>query len=138
VLNNVGQGLNLYALESQAYSMKLITQRGNSEGISINSVSQGILDLKLLALPETVPDKFRTTLLFSVTNNMTKDNMLLNIKPQMATPQTTGTGSQTLTSAVTPSEQSSLGKGDTAYFTWVYEISCFYHYHPSNYQDMVH
>jgi len=45
------------------------------------------------------------------------------VKPQMAIPQTTGTGSENLISAVTPSEQSSLGKGDTAYFTWVYEIS---------------
>ncbi|MBI5860494.1 MAG: LamG domain-containing protein [Nitrosarchaeum sp.] len=78
VITNIGQDVNLYALDSQAYSMKLITQRGNGKEISINSPNQERLDLKLIALPETVPDKFRTTLLLTVTNNMTNQNTLLN------------------------------------------------------------
>ena len=122
-LTNIGQELNLYALESQAYSVKLITQRGLGKEFSINSPSQEILDLKLTALPETVPDGFRTTLLLAVTNNMTKDNMLLNVKPIMGLPQTTGDATYTLISDINPTQKSALGKGDTAYFTWTYEIS---------------
>lgn len=123
VLNNIGKDLNLYALESQAYSMKLITQRGNSEGISINSVSQGPVDLKFFALPSTVSDKFHTTLLLIVTNNMTKNNMLLNLKPEIVNIQKTATAQETLVSPVTPNEHESLAKGDTAYFSWTYQIS---------------
>lgn len=123
VLSNIGQDISLYALDSQAYSMKLVTQRGNSKEISINSPNQENLDLRLIALPETVPDQFRTTLLLTITNNMTNQNTLLNIKPIMNTPQITGTASETLVTPMTPNEISNLRKGDVASFIWVYEIS---------------
>ena len=122
-ITNVGQGLDLQALESQAYSIKLVTQRGNSEEFSVNSPSEENLDLKLLALPETVSDGFRTTLLLTVTNNMTKNSILVNVKPIMLPPQTTGTATFTLISDMNPSQKTTLSKGDSAYFTWVYEIS---------------
>jgi len=122
-LANIGQGINLQALESQAYSIKLITHRGTGEEFLINAPNEEFLDLKLTALPETVPDGFRTTLLFSVTNNMTKNNMLLNIKPLIQTPQVTGTASYTLISSMSPIQKPTLGAGDTAYFTTTYEIS---------------
>jgi hypothetical protein len=123
IMTNIGQDAELYALDSQAYSMKLITQRGNSKEISINSPNQEKLDLKLIALPETVPDKFRTTLLFTVTNNMTNQNTLLNIKPIMETPQNTGTATETLITSTSPNQISNLRKGDSATFIWIYEIS---------------
>ena len=122
-LTNIGQELNLQALESQAYSIKLVTQRGTAKDFSLNSPNQEMLDLRLVALPETVPDGFRTTLLLTVTNNMTSDNMLLNIKPIMQTPQATGDATYTLISDITPSKKPILERGDSAYFTWVYEIS---------------
>lgn len=123
VIANIGQDTSLYALDSQAYSMKLITQRGNSKEISVNSPNQEKLDLKLIALPETVPDKFRTTLLLTVTNNMTNQNTLLNIKPIMGIPQVTGSAVETLIAPMTPNQISNLRKGDVASFVWVYEIS---------------
>ena len=122
-LTNIGQELNLQALESQAYSVKLITQRGTGKEFSLNSPNQEILDLKLIALPETVPDGFRTTLLLTVTNNMTTNNMLLNVKPVMQTPQTIGSATYTLISNMNPTQKSTLDRGDSAYFTWTYEIS---------------
>lgn len=122
-LSNIGQELDLYALESEAYSIKLVTQRGVGKEFSLNSPNQEILDLKLIALPETVPDGFRTTLLLTVTNNMTTSNTLLNVKPIMSTPQTTGSATYTLISDVNPIQKSTLDKGDSAYFTWTYEIS---------------
>ena len=123
IISNVGQGLNLQALESQAYSIKIVTQRGLGQEFSINSPSEEVLDLKLIALPETIPDGFRTTLLFTVTNNMTKNTTLLNIKPMMQAPQTSGTAAYTLISDINPTQISTLSRGDTASFTWTYEIS---------------
>jgi len=122
-ITNIGQGINLQALESQAYTIKIVTQRGVGKEFSVNSPSEEPLDLKLLALPETVSDGFRTTLLLTVTNNMTKSNTLLNIKPIMQAPVTTGTGDFTLISDIDPNQISTLSKGDTAYFTWTYKIS---------------
>ncbi|MCV0430033.1 LamG domain-containing protein [Nitrosopumilus sp.] len=120
---NIGQELELQALESQAYSIKIVTQRGLGKEFTINSPNEEVIDLKLMSLPETVSDGFRTTLLLAVTNNMTKSDTLLNIKPTMKTPQTTGTGDFTLISDMDPNQISTLSKGDTAYFTWTYEIS---------------
>ncbi len=123
IITNIGQDTSLYALDSQAYSIKLITQRGNSKEISINSPNQERLDLRLIALPETIPDKFRTTLLLTVTNNMTNQNTLLNIKPIMNTPEGTGTMVETLITPMFPNQISNLRQGDTANFVWIYEIS---------------
>lgn len=122
-IKNIGQDIELQALDTQAYSIKILTQRGIGKEFSLNSPSEEPLDLKLLALPETVSDGFRTTLLLTVTNNMTKSNSLLNIKPIMEAPQITGTSSYTLISDMNPSQISTLAKGDTANFTWTYEIS---------------
>lgn len=123
ILKNVGQDTDLFAVDTQAYNMKLVTQRGNNKEFSINSPSQQPIDIKLIALPQTVSDGFITTLLMTVTNNMTNNNILLNIAPLMLTPQTTGTASYQLISNMNPSQIDSLAKGDTAYFTWTYEIS---------------
>ncbi len=121
-ITNVGQDIPLYAVGTQAYSMKLVTQRGNSEDFSINSPSDQPIDIKLIALPQTVSDGF-LTMLMTVTNNMTNNNVLLNIVPKLDLPQTTGTASYTLISDADPSQYDILAKGDTAYFTWSYEIS---------------
>ena len=122
-ITNIGQDIPLYAVDNQAYSMKLVTQRGNSKDFSINSPSDQPIDIKLIALPQTVSDGFLTTLLMTVTNNMTNNNVLLNIVPQLSTPQTTGTASYVLISNADPAKYGTLAKGDTVYFTWTYEIS---------------
>lgn len=123
ILTNVGADIPLYIVDTQGYSLKLITQRGNSEDFSINSPNQEPIDIKLIALPQTVSDGFLTTLLMTVTNNMTNNNVLLNIAPILQTPQTTGTASYNLISNADPTQIDTLAKGDTAYFTWTYEIS---------------
>ena len=122
-ITNIGQDIPLYAVDNQAYSMKLVTQRGNSKDFSIKSPSDQPIDIKLIALPQTVSDGFLTTLLMTVTNNMTNNNVLLNIVPQLSTPQTTGTASYVLISNADPAKYGALAKGDTVYFTWTYEIS---------------
>ncbi|MCV0392278.1 MAG: LamG domain-containing protein [Nitrosopumilus sp.] len=123
ILTNVGQDVGLFALDTQAYDLKFVTERGNSKEFSVNAPGQQPLDIRLIALPQTVSDGFLTTLLMTVTNNMTNNNILLNLAPEMQTIQTTGTASYELISNVTPLQISSLAKGNTEYFTWTYKIS---------------
>jgi len=54
VLNNVGQNLNLYALESQSYSLRLVTERGNLFNIGLSSPQGKALEMNLFSAPRSV------------------------------------------------------------------------------------
>ena len=54
VLNNVGQNLNLYALESQSYTLRLVTERGNTFNVQISSPQDKALEMNLFTFPRSV------------------------------------------------------------------------------------
>ncbi len=120
-LTNIGQSLSLKALTSQGYDINLVTARGNTKEFFVNSVSQQPVSLQLFALPDTGPYNFNTTLLFAITNNMSNNNVLSNILPNM-TVTPTGT-TATLISGPSPASYPLLPNGDVAYFQWKYKIS---------------
>ncbi len=123
-VTNVGQNIGLTALNTQSYYMKLVTERGSEETVLINSASQQPLDLQFHALPEIMPDGFKTTLLLSVTNNMSSQDVLLNIKP-VDPPTIVPNDVNTIVTKITgpiPIEYPSLKSGDTAVFKWTYQI----------------
>lgn len=130
VATNIGQNIALTALSTKSYEIKLATERGNSEEALINSPSQEPLYLQLHALPEAVSTEFTTTILLTVTNNMSNNNMLLNVAPDLTdgtnsisvTPTCASTCSATWKSGPTPSSYPSLKYGDTATFKWIYEV----------------
>jgi len=123
--SNIGQNIALIALDTQAYDMKLVTERGNVKRFSVNSVGTQPLYMQLHAMPDTLPTEFASTLLLEVVNNTTNNVVLYNIKPYI-----TENSAQTETLTVTPiigptpvpSEYESLAKGDTAYFKWSYKL----------------
>ena len=124
VVTNIGQSIPLTAVSTKAYELKLVTERGNAEEFSINSPSQK-LDLQLHTLPESVSTEFTTTLLFQVTNNMSNNNLLLDLKPNDPPGVSTRcatTCSATLISGPIPTSYPSLKYGDTATFKWIYDI----------------
>ena len=130
VATNIGQNIDLYVLDTQAYEVKLTTERGSAEEFSINSPSQEPLYMKLFTLPEAMPSDFTTTVLFQVTNNMSNNNMLINIAPNPNDGQdsigiTPACTSCTVTrmSGPDPPSYPSLKVGDTATFAWVYKIT---------------
>ena len=120
-LNKIGQDLQLTALSTQGYSIKLVTERGNAKEFLVNSASQEPVYLQLFVVPEEVPSGFTTTLLFAVTNNMSNNGALTNLKPKITvTPQG---ASATYVSGPEPTAYQLLERGDTAYYKWSYRIS---------------
>src|SRR3990172_8585663 len=120
VASNVGQGIDLYTMDTQGYEIKLTTERGNAVAFSINSPTQESLGMQLVSTPDTIPTDFTTSIIYQVTNNMANNNMLLNLQPQLST---SGTADPTQISGPTPASYPSLARGDTATFVWVYKLT---------------
>jgi hypothetical protein len=120
-LSKIGQTLPLYAKPTQAYGLTLVTDRGSSQVALVNSASVKPLMMQLLVLPDTVPSGFDTTVLFTVTNNMTNNGGLSNLQPNLSVSQPFGATATLIGPA--PTAYPFLAQGDTAYFEWVYLIS---------------
>jgi len=76
-ITNVGQNIDLVSLSTQSYLMKLVTERGSSQILILNSVGEESLYLKLHAAPTVVATDFTTTLTLEVINTGT--SQLLNL-----------------------------------------------------------
>jgi len=120
---NIGQNIGLTALDTQSYVMKLVTERGNTQKIFVNSVGTESIYLSLNASPIEVPTAFSTTLTLEVINTGT--NKLINLQPYMDAPVQNCVEScaDTLTSGPTPAQFDSLDPGDIAIFRWVYKLN---------------
>ena len=77
-ITNVGQNIDLVSLSTQSYFMKLVTERGSSQKLFLNSVGEESLYLKLHAAPTVVATGFTTTLILEVINTGT--SQLLNLQ----------------------------------------------------------
>jgi len=119
-VSNIGQGVGLTAVDSNSYKIKLVTERGNGKEFTVNSASEQPINVQVSASPTTVLDQFTTTVILSVTNNMTNNNVMMNVKPNLSL----GAGSATVTkiSGPIPSSYDSLMSGDTATFKYVYRM----------------
>jgi hypothetical protein len=120
-ITDIGQNIQLTALTTKAYHIKLVTERGNTQEFSVNSANSQPLYLQLFALPETVSTGFTTTLLLAVTNNMSDNGVLTNLKPVITVSSING-GTATTTSPDPPAYPV-LQKGDTAYFQKSFTVS---------------
>ncbi len=120
-VTNVGQNIGLTALDTQSYQMKLVSERGNSENISLNSVNNDSVYLNLRATPTVVPTGFSSTLVLEVINIGT--SKLVNLQAEMdSVGKSCGSCSYGLVSAVSPASYASLDPGDIATFEWVYTL----------------
>ncbi len=121
-ITNVGQNIDLVSLSTQSYLMKLVTERGSSQILILNSVGEESLYLKLHAAPTVVATDFTTTLILEVINTGT--SKLLNLQAEMdsVTPSC-GTSCATPVSGPDPTTFSSLDLGDVATFEWVYSLT---------------
>jgi len=124
VLYNIGQNLNLYALESQSYSLRLVTERGNLFNVQVSSPQDKALEMNLFSTPRSVITIQNVTIWFGVTNNQTDGSILQLITPQIEDPpDTTGSASATYIEGPIPTTKQSLTYGDTAFFKWIYEVN---------------
>jgi len=124
VVTNIGQSIPLTALSTKGYEVKLVTERGTFEEFSINSPNQRLY-LQLHTVPESVSTEFTTTVLLQVTNNMSNNNILLDVRPNtlsISYPVCATTCSANYVSGPDPTSYPTLRYGDTATFKWIYEL----------------
>ena len=120
-VGGIGQTLSLYALDTQAYEISLVTDRGNTATYSFNSVPDQAISINLHAAPENVASGFSTTLFMTVTNDLPNDVTLLNVTPE--TLSTSGSASVSCDSSPTPSSHPSLKSGESVIFKWACTLS---------------
>jgi len=121
-VKNIGQNLGLTALNTQSYQMKVVTERGNTQSMFINSVGSESLYLNLRVTPTIIPTSFSSTVVLEVINTGTEN--LLNLQPEMDSVVTSCTVScsATLVSGPTPATFDTLESGNIAIFEWVYTV----------------
>jgi len=120
----IGQSCTtLTAKDTKSYQLKLVTERGNTREISINSVGNEQLYIELLGIPSTVPTTFTSTLLLQVINNGT--NQLVNLRPEIDSVDVTGCNSCTAdyVSGPKPTSLDSLAPGDFGTFEYIYKFT---------------
>ena len=120
----VGQNLELHALESQSYDLRLVTERGNLFNVQITSPQDEALEMNLFSSPKSTLTGQNVTLWFGVTNNSTDGSVLQLITPQIEDPpDVTGGATATHKEGPIPSSKESLSPGDTAFFKWIYSVT---------------
>jgi len=108
---------------TKGYNLKMITSRGGSQIFSINSASVEPLFLNLVAIPKTVSTTFAATLLFTVVNNMSNNNILYNLTPQIEVSSDTGLALAEYISGPKPASFPVLAPGDIASFEYSYNVA---------------
>ena len=107
---------------TKGYNVKLITSRGETKTFYLNSANQEPLDIQIVAIPESVPTTFSTTVIMTVVNNMSNNNVLVNLTPNDPI-VTCNTTTCAKTDGPNPSSYDSLEPGDVAIFRWVYQLT---------------
>ena len=122
-VTNIGQNIDLTALSTQSYLMKFVTSRGSAESFNVNSVTGQPLYLQLHTIPNVVSTGFPVSLVFAVTNNMSNNNILFNLTPNLDVSSPQGSSAFNYVSGPIPTEYPFLAPGDVAIFEYVYSIS---------------
>lgn len=104
---------------TKGYNLKVVSSRGEVKSIYVNSANQEKLDIQLIAIPDHIPTDFIATILMTVVNNSTNNNILANLTPSTLT---CGTGC-TVESGPIPTSYDSLESGDIAIFRWTVKLS---------------
>ncbi len=122
LLVNIGQSSPVGANAANAYNLKLVTSRGNTMQFTLGSPGVKPLFTQLMILPNYVKTLNNVTIIYYVTNNMTSNNLLTNLKPTLSC---TAYGSNTLAQKYgpLPAQYSYLQNGGTAIFKWVYLVT---------------
>ncbi len=107
---------------TKGYNMKVVSSRV-VESFYVNSATQGNLIMDMRSVPKYVPSSFTTTLLYSVVNNMSNNNILYNITPEMTETTLSGTDVFAQLSGPTLASYPVLAPGDIAVFEYVYTMT---------------
>ncbi len=119
-VSDIGQGTGLVAMDSESYSLKLVTSRGNTLSTQLVSAANQPLDMKLYVTPSSPVSTSDVTLLYTVRNNLTAGKLIQTLTPILAPP--VGAATANPVSGPTPASYDSLAPGEMAFFEWTYNI----------------
>ena len=122
-VTNIGQNIDLTALNTQSYMMKFVTSRGGAESFNVNSVTEQPLYMQLHTIPNVIPTGFPVSLVFAVANNMSNNNILFNLAPNLDVSSPQGPSAFEYVSGPIPAQYPFLAPGDLAIFEYVYTVS---------------
>ena len=121
IITNIGQGTGLISNDTQSYSLKLLTSRGNAELVTTIAVGgsafgSGALEMNLIATTKNPMDSQNVTMIYSVKNNLTA-GAIQSIVPSFESPvDAQGSAAATLQGSIDPPSVQSLQPGDVALF----------------------
>jgi len=123
---DIGQGTGLISVDSQSYSLKLLTSRGNAEQVStvaVGAAGTGALEMNLIATTKNPMDNQNVTLIYSVKNNLTS-GVVQSIVPSFESPvDAQGSATATLQGSIDPPSVQTLQLGDIALFEAHYLVT---------------
>ena len=114
-------------VDTTGYTIKIISNRGNSQTSFINSVGDSSLYLTSNLYPPVVSTEFDTTVAMTVVNNSTIGAPILNLTPSpLPIVDTTACApdcSATYVSGPSPASFPNLHPGESVTFSWVYTVA---------------
>jgi len=84
-VSNIGQGTGLVAMDSESYSVKLVSSRGNTVSTQLVSAANQPLEMTLFTTPSSPLSDQVVTLLYTVKNNLTNGAIIQSLTPLMST-----------------------------------------------------
>lgn len=121
LITNIGQSSSVNVNTANSYNLKLVTSRGNSLQFTMGSTNSKPLFMQLTMIPNNPITKKNVTMIYMVINNMSSNNALVNLQPNV--PSCLGTPTFTLKSGPLPSQFPTLPAGGMAIFKWVYNAT---------------
>ncbi len=123
---NVGQGIPLSIKDNVKYSVRLVTESGNTVSTTLAPLSSVALPMALYVIPPTFTPGENVTVLYTVTNNMTDSQLTGPIDLKLRyTVDCSPLGTETcnvIKHVQPPSNVTTIAKGSTALFKWVFEV----------------
>lgn len=124
-LKDVGQGIALIVKDDTEYSIRLITESGNTVTTSLTPLSTVAFPMQLYLIPPTPTPGENITALFAVTNNLTDSELAgdVDLKLYYSLPCTPSPETCYVDKHVEPASNiTTIAKGNTALFKWVFEV----------------
>lgn len=116
ILTNIGQNIPAYINSANSYNIKLVTSRGNTQQLTVNSISSTKLNIQLSAFPPTVDGGLSSQIVMIVTNNGT--GPIVNLTPTASVSPTPPGPPNCVLGSVSPPKANTLLPGGTVVFSW--------------------
>jgi hypothetical protein len=124
-VKNIGQSNPSIVIDDDTrYSIKVVSESGNTVTARIRPVSEVALPLSLYVIPSTVTTLENVTLLFSVMNNLTEGDILAGpVTPELDKTLSCGSGPDCeFTDYISPTS-ATIPIGGSTLFKWIFKVT---------------